>query len=135
MNIQIKKLDAFGADWSAAVARLYAFEGWIGGGDDPSHINTAIRNSYCAFGAFDGALMVGFFRALSDGVSDGYLLDLVVDPAYRGCGIGSMLTEAVLAELKKAGLDWVTCIANPGVDKLYGRFGKPMDGFTPMRFR
>ena len=88
-KIKILKLDASKADYSAAVARLYKFENWIKDGDDASKISLAISRSFCAFGAFDeSGKMVGFFRALSDGVSDAYLLDLIVDPEYKGMEIG-----------------------------------------------
>lgn len=133
-TITIRTLNANDHDYSQAVARLYRFEGWISDSEDISYINLAIKNSFCAVGAFDGETMVGFFRSFSDGVSDAYLLDLVVDPAYRGHGIGSMLTAAILNELKSAKLSWITCIANPGADRLYAKYGKVMDGFTPMRF-
>ena len=134
MEIIIQKLDPAEQDYSSAIARLYAFEKWISETDDHSHINQAVKNSHCAFGAFDGDLMIGFFRALSDGISDAYLLDLVVDPAYRNNGIASKLTEAILSELRKSKLSWITCISNPGVDKLYSKFGNIMQDYTPFRF-
>ncbi len=133
-KIKILRLEPGAADYSADVARLYAFEGWISPGDDISGINRAVAASYCAFAAYDGGRMVGFFRALSDGVGDAYLLDLVVDPAFRGRGIGSALAGAVIGCLRDAGIAWITCISNPGVERLYEHFGKKMAGFTPMRF-
>ena len=108
-KIKILKLNPFEKDYSEAVARLYEFEGWISEKDDVSKINTAIQNSFCSFGAFDeSGQMVGFFRAFSDGVGDAYLLDLIVDPNFRKLGVAGRLVEAVLAELKKHGLDWIT---------------------------
>ncbi len=133
MPIIIKELDAKN-DYSLDIARLYKFENWLMETEDVSKINIAVKNSYCAFGAFDGAKMVGFFRALSDGVSDAYLLDLIVDPNYRKQGIGSKLTSAITTKLKSDKLSWITCIATPGNEKLYAQFGKKMDGHTPMRF-
>ena len=134
MNVTIQKLDPLVRDYSSAIARLYLFEKWISPSDDYSRINQAVKNSFCAFGAFDGDLMIGFFRALSDGISDAYLLDLVVDPTYRNQGIAAKLTEAILTELRKSKLLWITCISNPGVDKLYSKFGSAMQDYTPFRF-
>ena len=134
-KIKILKLNPFEKDYSEAVARLYEFEGWISEKDDASKINLAIKNSFCAFGAFDeSGQMVGFFRALSDGVGDAYLLDLIVDPNFRKMGIAQSLAEAVLAELKKFGLDWITCISTPMAKPVYSKFGRGMENFSPFRF-
>lgn len=134
-KIKILKLNPFEKDYSEAVARLYEFEGWISEKDDALKINAAIQNSFCSFGAFDeNGLMVGFFRAFSDGVSDAYLLDLIVDPDFRGMGVARSLVEAVLAELKKRGVDWITCISTPMAKPLYSKFGGKMEGFSPFKF-
>ncbi|MBO5781895.1 MAG: GNAT family N-acetyltransferase [Opitutales bacterium] len=134
-KIKILKLNPFEKDYSEAVARLYEFEGWISEKDDVSKINTAIQNSFCSFGAFDeSGQMVGFFRAFSDGVGDAYLLDLIVDPNFRKLGVAGRLVEAVLAELKKHGLDWITCISTPMAKPVYSKFGGKMEGFSPFRF-
>ena len=133
-KIKILKLDASKADYSAAVARLYKFENWMEEGEDASKINLAISRSFCAFGAFDeSGKMVGFFRAFSDGVSDAYLLDLIVDPAYRGMGVARALSAAILEDLKKCNLGWITCISSPGAVKVYSPFGEKMEGFVPFR--
>ena len=133
-NIEIRVLNPLQDDFSQSVARLYRFEGWLDESDEISDINTALKNSFACVAAYEGDLMVGFFRALSDGISDAYLLDLVVDPNYRGMGIGGQLTEKLLENLRGSGLSWITCIANPGVDALYKKYGKSMEGFTPIRF-
>ena len=38
--------------------------------------------------AYDGARLVGFCRAISDGVSNAYVSSVMVDPEYRRRGIG-----------------------------------------------
>jgi ribosomal protein S18 acetylase RimI-like enzyme len=46
--------------------------------------------------AYDGARLVGFCRAISDGVSNGYISSVMVDPEYRRRGIGrEMLARLV----------------------------------------
>ena len=93
-----------------------------------------MKNSYCAFGAFDGQKMVGFFRALSDGVSDAYLLDLFVDPQYRHRGIAGELTARIVAKLKADGIEWITAISTPEAKSIYLRIGSRMKLHTPIRF-
>ena len=46
--------------------------------------------------AYDGARLVGFCRAVSDGVSNAYVSTVMVDPEYRRRGIGrEMLARLV----------------------------------------
>ena len=103
-------------------------------GESSESAARAIKNSYCAFGAFDGQKLVGFFRALSDGVSDAYLLDLFVDPEYRGRGIGGELAARIIAKLKGDGIEWITAISTPEAKNLYLRIGKRMKAHVPIRF-
>jgi ribosomal protein S18 acetylase RimI-like enzyme len=43
-----------------------------------------------------GGAMVGFARAVSDGVAFGYLADVYVDPAHRGRGLGRALVQEMV---------------------------------------
>ncbi len=116
------------------VQRLYELAGWSEPGGSAESVERALKNSHCAFGAFDGRKMVGFFRALSDGVSDAYLLDLFVDPEYRGRGIASELAARIVARLKSDGIEWITAISTPEAKNIYLRIGKRMKSHTPIRF-
>ncbi len=131
--VEIRHLNPEG-DWAEGVARLYRLEGWLGEDSPTGQISEAIKNSHCAYGAFDGQKMVGFFRAISDKVSDSYLIDLVVDPEYRGQGLGVKLTEALVAHLKKDGIEWITAISTPAGIRVYPKVGKVMEGHVPFRF-
>lgn len=55
----------------------------------------ALQHSLC-FGAYDGGRQVGFARVVTDHAIFGYLMDVIVDPAWRGRGIGlSLLTHVM----------------------------------------
>ena len=41
-------------------------------------------------------LLVGFARAISDGVATAYLSSVMVDPAYRRCGVGRALVQRIM---------------------------------------
>ena len=73
-----------------AVAELYRSAGWMSAGEEASGLAPMLRNSFAVMAAFDAATgrLVGMMRALSDGCSDAYLLDLVVRPEARRQGIG-----------------------------------------------
>lgn len=119
----------------ADTERLYRAAGWLRDGESPDVLPEMIRNSFAVCAAFDGNSMIGMMRALSDGVSDAYLLDLIVDPDYRGQGVGRTIVETLSSHLKKLGLDWIVCIGVPGTDTFYKRCGATsMTDYVPMRF-
>jgi ribosomal protein S18 acetylase RimI-like enzyme len=47
--------------------------------------------------AYDATRLVGFARAISDGVSNAYVGSVMVDPAYRRRGIGRAMIERFMA--------------------------------------
>ncbi len=78
---------------AADVRRLYDGAGWWPGWETEG-IARAVSSSICV-GAWEGEQLIGFTRALSDGVHRAYIEDVVIDPDYRGRGIG----EAMVARL------------------------------------
>ena len=128
----LEKEPAF--DYSADVEALYRGAGWIGEGDSAEFIPQMLKNSFCVVGAFYRGRLIGMMRALSDGISDAYLLDMVVLKEFRGHGIASRILETIVSSLKNLGIDWIVCISVPDVEKLYLKYGKTMDRHTPIRF-
>ena len=124
-----------GFDYAADAAALYRDAGWIGEEDSTDFIPEVLKNSFCVGGAFHRGRMIGMMRALSDGVSDAYLLDMVVLTEFRGHGIAAQILDCIVTHLKGLGIDWIVCISVPGVEKLYLRRGETMEKHTPIRFR
>ncbi len=124
-----------GFDYAADAAALYRDAGWIGEEDSTDFIPEVLKNSFCVVGAFHRGRMIGMMRALSDGVSDAYLLDMVVLTEFRGHGIAARILDCITTHLKGLGIDWIVCISVPGVEKLYLRRGETMENHTPIRFR
>jgi GNAT superfamily N-acetyltransferase len=60
-------------------------------------VETQLDRAWRFVGAYRDGAMGGFARAVSDGVSFGYLADVFVLPAARGAGLGKALVEAMLA--------------------------------------
>ncbi len=133
MNIKIAELKLEDGFIAQSILALYKEAGWANH-DDSSSVAKALKNSFCAFGAFDGDKLIGYFRALSDGVADAYLIDMIVSEKYRKMGIGSMLTEAIVRHLKEKNIEWITAISTPMGRNMYLKFGKEMPGHTPIRF-
>lgn len=119
----------------ASVIRLYSEADWWEPGDAAEAVIPLLRGSFRVAAAFDGERLVGMARALSDGASDAYIQDVVVDSAYRKQGIGGALVRLLLDELKNSGVSWIGLIGAPGTEHFYRDLGfTPMEGFLPMRF-
>lgn len=117
------------------VAALYLEAGWITEPVDKAALGAMLKGSFAVSAAFLNGRLVGMMRAFSDGVSDAYMLDLVVLKEHRKHGIGREILERLAAYLKEKGCDWVLCVGAPGTEAFYARTsGKKMDSFTPMRF-
>ena len=98
------------------IVRLYEAGGWWREQYDPSHISPMIAGSHAVAVAVDSATgaTVGMGRLISDGASDAYVQDVIVDPAYRGRGIGRRIVAALLERCRADGILWVGVVAEPG---------------------
>ena len=74
----------------APIVRLYEAGGWWREHYDPSHIPPMLRGSYAVAVAIDSATgeTVGMGRVISDGASDAYVQDVIVEPRTAGGGSG-----------------------------------------------
>lgn len=73
-------------------------------------------------GCYDGrGRMVGFARAVSDGVAFAYLADVYVEAEARGHGLGVALVRAMIDDGPGAGFRWALHTAD--AHRLYERFG------------
>ncbi|MBN1540195.1 MAG: GNAT family N-acetyltransferase [Candidatus Thermoplasmatota archaeon] len=75
---------------------------------------------------------VGMGRMISDGVSDGYIQDLVVLPHLRGRGIGGRMVKELAGYARKRGLVWIGLIAEEGSTDFYRELGFKVFNGTPM---
>ena len=61
-------------------------------------VEASMRNSAC-YGVYldDEKKLVGFARVISDYATSYYLCDVVIDPAYRGKGLGKALVSYIVS--------------------------------------
>lgn len=78
------------------VRRFLAGNGWAHRVADPATFAKMLNNSNRTVIAWDGERVVGFGRALCDGVSNGYLSMIVVAEAARGQGIGREIVRRLM---------------------------------------
>lgn len=76
-----------------AVQRLSAVEGWPTPLERPEAALAAWRRSWPALVAMAEQEVIGFCRALSDGLVTTYIAEVLVAEGWRGQGIGSALLE------------------------------------------
>ena len=117
------------------VEELYRAEGWIEPDSNADFIQPMLQNSYAVSAAFYEGRLLGMMRALSDGVSDGYVQDVVVDPAWRRQGIAGKLVQTLTEHARESGIGWLGLIGVPGTESLYRSCGfEVLESHIPMRW-
>jgi ribosomal protein S18 acetylase RimI-like enzyme len=120
------------------IADLYRAGGWWKEEYDPAALGSLIRGSFSFAVAVDTKTgkAIGMGRVISDGVSDGYIQDLVVLPDYRKSGIGREIVSALVERCLQSGITWIALIAEPDTEQFYQPLGfKPMDRHIPLILR
>ncbi|MDD3162030.1 MAG: GNAT family N-acetyltransferase [Bacteroidales bacterium] len=92
---------------------------------DPVVQERAFRNSTSTIFIFDKETLVGFGRAISDGVSQAAIYDVAIEPSYQGKGLGKMVIQTIREELPGFNL---ILYASPGKEDFYRK-----NGFFKMR--
>lgn len=75
---------------------LFRSAGWQGRGGDAASLAKVIAGSRWVVTAWDDGALVGFARAISDGVTTAYVTDVVVADTHRRRGIGTGLMHQLL---------------------------------------
>lgn len=106
------------------------FEGW------PTHPDSAtqlriLRGSDVVVLALDGAQVVGFVTAITDGVLSAYIPLLEVLPAYRRHGVAHELMQRLLARLD--GLYMIDTCCDDDLVAFYEQFGMQQSGAAMVR--
>jgi len=120
------------------ITALYKAGGWWKEEYKTEELHNLIQGSF-AFAVATSTITgkaVGMGRVIADGVSDGYIQDLVVLPQYRKSGIGRQIVSALVNRCLQSGITWIALIAEPDTEKFYRPLGfHPMEGHVPLIFR
>lgn len=83
--------------------------------DPDIHKKTFLSSASVVF-AFDDQQLIGFGRAISDGLIQAAIYDVAVLPDYQGMGIGKQLIEKIVSSLP--GCNFILYAA-PGKERFY----------------
>lgn len=98
-DMEIKEYKAFELD---EVLSLYSAVGWKNYVERADILESAFSVSLCVLGAFDEEKLIGFIRAVGDGLTIVFIQDIIVSPEYQRRGIGKKLVETILEKYRGA---------------------------------
>jgi GNAT superfamily N-acetyltransferase len=111
------KLDTAGVDWPAVAQTLkivgMAFHA-------PDQHRRAFEASHTTVFVYHEGRLIGFGRAISDGVYQAAVYDCAVLPEYQGRGVGRLILEKILSRLAHCNL---ILYASPGKEGFYRKLG------------
>lgn len=97
-----------------------------------AQVDEQLDGAWRLVGVYDDVTGVplGFARAVSDGVNDAYLADVIVAPEARGRGAGKLLVQAMIDDGPGADFRWTLFTAD--AHGLYAQFGFSAPDATAM---
>lgn len=103
------------------VWQFLSTEAYWGRWRERADFDTQLATAWRVVGAYHDGALVGFARALSDGVGTGYLADVFVLPAHRGAG----LAQAMVSELvdTEPGVNFRWMLHTADAHGLYAKLG------------
>ena len=104
-----------------AVHRFLSEEAYWVQGRSRETIERLVRESTRVIAAYDGPVLIGFCRVMSDASNMAWLGDVFVLPAYRGRGVGVELIREAVEFPEHRDLQWY--LGTLDAHALYAKFG------------
>ena len=90
-------------------------------------VKIAIEHSFLIISLFhikdNNNILIGFARATSDHAFNATIWDVVVHPDFQGKGLGKILMDQIIQQLKYADITTITLFADPQVIMFYKNLG------------
>lgn len=116
MNIIIKK-DCLNINWNEVINILKTVG--MSYADEELH-KKSFENSYTVVFIFDEENLIGFGRAISDGIYQSAIYDVAILPEYQGLGIGKTIIENIINNTPTCNF---ILYASPGKEGFYENLG------------
>jgi ribosomal protein S18 acetylase RimI-like enzyme len=119
------------------IVALYRAGGWWKEEYKTEDLRYLIQGSFAFVVATDvkTGRAIGMGRVIADGISDGYIQDLVVLPQYRKSGVGRQIVAALVNRCLQSGITWIGLIAEPDTEAFYLPLGfHVLKGHVPLIF-
>jgi ribosomal protein S18 acetylase RimI-like enzyme len=116
MEVDVKQ-DCAGVDWKAVSDTLKSV-GMVY--DEPDVHRRAFEASHATVFVYHADLLIGFGRAISDGVYQAAIYDCAVLPAFQGKGVGTIIMQNILPRISHCN---VILYASPGKEGFYQKHG------------
>ncbi|MCF0146813.1 MAG: GNAT family N-acetyltransferase [Clostridium sp.] len=116
MNLTIKK-DCFDINWKE-VRNIIKTVGMSYVGEELH--KKSFENSYTVVFIFDNEKLIGFGRAISDGVRQSAIYDVAILPEYQGFGVGKLIIENIINNTPTCNF---ILYASPGKEGFYESLG------------
>jgi GNAT superfamily N-acetyltransferase len=113
-----------------ALLELMLQTGW-GKGRHVNGLETMLAGSSIVLSVWNGDRLVGFARALTDGVYRALIEDVIVDESYRARGIGSEIVRMLIDRLSH--VEHVYLFTGESLERYYERFGFTLTPYPSMR--
>lgn len=106
---------------AADIHRLLAANGWQHRIASEQHLLELVAASQRVIVAVKDGQHIGFARAITDGLSNGYLSMVVVAEACRGQGVGTQMVQRVMGDADH--ITWVLRAGRPGARAFFAKLG------------
>jgi GNAT superfamily N-acetyltransferase len=116
-------------DW---IWRILSTEAYWGRSRTRAQVEAQLDGAWRVIAIFDtdSGAQVGYARAVSDGIGDAYLADVIVDPGHRGTGLGKLIVRAMIDDGPGAAFRWT--LFTRDAHGLYEQFGFGVPDRTAM---
>lgn len=105
------------------VRALADLRGAVGWNRMETELGDPKMSSYFHIAAYEDDKLVGYIDSVSNGVTDAYIQDLMVDPEFQGKGVGTELMNRMISALKERHIYMISVVFEEALKPFYARFG------------